>query len=353
MTDLVESSTWSPGIRQFETSDPVEGGPDGIDNVPLRQLANRTRFLKDAQDALAEAKNPYPQYATIVQMQDAIKALVASAPGALDTLNELAAALGNDPNFATTMTNALAQKAPIESPVFTGAPKGTTAGQFDSSTRLATTAFVQASLGSVRGSYTTATSGTLGAAQAGMQVYVLVPGTTQTINFAELKDGVRMTVYANYTAAGPTTLAINGSAKFVAVTRMTDPTITLNPGEAISLVVDASNINIEVTTANLRYSAAFGASLSPNGYQKLPSGLIIQWISSISGTTDGGGNYVAALPIAYPRGQLFAICTDGGNGGWVFTTTSIPAGSVTIQGISAGAVRANTQFFARLFSIGY
>lgn len=39
-----------------------------------------------------------------------INALIAAAPGALDTLNELAAALGDDPNFATTMTNALALK---------------------------------------------------------------------------------------------------------------------------------------------------------------------------------------------------------------------------------------------------
>ena len=46
--------------------------------------------------------------------------LVASAPSALDTLNELAAALGNDANFATTVTTALAGKAPIASPSFTG-----------------------------------------------------------------------------------------------------------------------------------------------------------------------------------------------------------------------------------------
>jgi hypothetical protein len=41
----------------------------------------------------------------------AINALIADAPGALDTLNELAAALGDDPNFATTITNAIALKA--------------------------------------------------------------------------------------------------------------------------------------------------------------------------------------------------------------------------------------------------
>lgn len=39
--------------------------------------------------------------------------LVASAPGALDTLNELATALANDPNFAATMTTALAGKQPL------------------------------------------------------------------------------------------------------------------------------------------------------------------------------------------------------------------------------------------------
>ncbi|MGY2505304.1 hypothetical protein ACW9HV_30615, partial [Pseudomonas azotoformans] len=48
---------------------------------------------------------------TASAIQGAISALVGSSPAALDTLNELAAALGNDPNFATTMTNALANKA--------------------------------------------------------------------------------------------------------------------------------------------------------------------------------------------------------------------------------------------------
>ncbi|EFC1798681.1 phage tail protein [Escherichia coli] len=50
------------------------------------------------------------QIATTAFVKSAIAALVASSPAALDTLNELAAALGNDPNFATTMTNALAGK---------------------------------------------------------------------------------------------------------------------------------------------------------------------------------------------------------------------------------------------------
>ncbi|SLM61281.1 MULTISPECIES: phage tail protein [Dickeya] len=54
------------------------------------------------------------QLATTAFVKGAIEALVASSPEALNTLNELAAALGNNPNFATTMTNALANKQPLD-----------------------------------------------------------------------------------------------------------------------------------------------------------------------------------------------------------------------------------------------
>ncbi|EPS9298785.1 TPA: phage tail protein [Escherichia coli] len=54
------------------------------------------------------------QIATTAFVKSAIAAMVGSAPAALDTLNELAAALGNDPNFATTMLNALAGKQPLD-----------------------------------------------------------------------------------------------------------------------------------------------------------------------------------------------------------------------------------------------
>lgn len=50
------------------------------------------------------------QLATTAFVQAAISALIDAAPAALDTLNELAAALGDDPNFAATVTSALASK---------------------------------------------------------------------------------------------------------------------------------------------------------------------------------------------------------------------------------------------------
>ena len=55
------------------------------------------------------------QIATTAFVQAAVSALINGAPGALDTLNELATALGSDANFSTTITNALAGKLAIAS----------------------------------------------------------------------------------------------------------------------------------------------------------------------------------------------------------------------------------------------
>ena len=59
-------------------------------------------------------------YATQTYVNNAVSALVDSAPGTLDTLNELAAALGDDPNFATTVTNSIATKLPLAGGTMTG-----------------------------------------------------------------------------------------------------------------------------------------------------------------------------------------------------------------------------------------
>jgi hypothetical protein len=50
------------------------------------------------------------QYATHTEVTSAINALISSAPTALDTINELAAALGDDANYAATVTTALSNK---------------------------------------------------------------------------------------------------------------------------------------------------------------------------------------------------------------------------------------------------
>ena len=70
------------------------------------------------------------QIASTAFVMSAIAALVDSSPDALNTLNELAAALGNDPNFATTMTNALAGKQPKDATLTALAGLATAADRF-------------------------------------------------------------------------------------------------------------------------------------------------------------------------------------------------------------------------------
>ncbi|HHQ8977724.1 TPA: prophage tail fiber N-terminal domain-containing protein, partial [Escherichia coli] len=70
------------------------------------------------------------QIASTAYVMAAIAALVDSSPDALNTLNELAAALGNDPNFATTMTSALAGKQPKDATLTALAGLATAADRF-------------------------------------------------------------------------------------------------------------------------------------------------------------------------------------------------------------------------------
>jgi hypothetical protein len=69
----------------------------------------------------AAANTNTTQVATTAYVQTEITDLIAAAPGALDTLNELASALGNDAAFSTTVTNSLATKLPLAGGTMSGA----------------------------------------------------------------------------------------------------------------------------------------------------------------------------------------------------------------------------------------
>ncbi|WP_420910743.1 phage tail protein [Pectobacterium polaris] len=200
MANLSEQESWIDGIYQLETSDPVVAGPGGISNRQAEQLASRTAYLKKMQETTGDsvqkhlaASDPHSQYApknspaltgtptapttaqtanntqiaTTAFVKSAIAALISGSPAALDTLQELANALGNDPHFSTTVVNAIAdvktdvanklnahasildahpQYAPKASPAFTGTPTAPTAASGSNDTQLATTAFVKAAV---------------------------------------------------------------------------------------------------------------------------------------------------------------------------------------------------------------
>lgn len=156
MAFLTELMEWVAGIRRIEKDDPVEGGEDGISNIQAKQLAARTNWLKQqveaAQGDMAAhlvAADPHAQYATEAWVAAQLDAVIEGAPGSLNTLNELAAAMGDDPNFAATVINQLALKAPLSSPAFTDAPTAPTPQIEENSTRLATTSWVRTAMSSI------------------------------------------------------------------------------------------------------------------------------------------------------------------------------------------------------------
>ena len=134
MANLTEISNWEDGIYRIETSDPVLGGEEGIANKSIKQLANRTKYLKGQVDNINRERTGYAtktspafigvptaptaaastnnaQIATTAFVKTAIAALVGSAPAALDTLEELARALAGDANLKATLLAEIAKKA--------------------------------------------------------------------------------------------------------------------------------------------------------------------------------------------------------------------------------------------------
>jgi hypothetical protein len=110
------NGTWTAWV-QLETTagaqtkvDTHNAATTGIHGATSAATANKL-VIRDANGrAKVAAPSADDDIALLSTVKTLIANLVASSPAALDTLNELAAALGNDPNFATTMTNALAAK---------------------------------------------------------------------------------------------------------------------------------------------------------------------------------------------------------------------------------------------------
>jgi len=94
-------------------------------SVGLANVDNTSDALKPVSTAQATAIATAKSEA-IADATSQVNALLTGAPAALNTLDELAAALGDDANFAGTVTTSLGLKAPLASPTFTGTVAGIT-----------------------------------------------------------------------------------------------------------------------------------------------------------------------------------------------------------------------------------
>lgn len=247
---------------------------------------------KDSPTLTGMPKTPTPPagnnstlIASTAFVQAAILALIGGAPATLDTLKEIAAAINNDPNFSTTINNALALKAPLASPALTGTPTAPTAAQTVNNTQIATTAFVKAAIAGLVGSS---------------------PEALDTLNelAAALGNDPNFATTVMNALAGKQPL---------------DATLTNLSGKSVSALLqylglgEAAKRNVGTGENQIPDMASFSGVRDYYGKQLLPGGLILQWLTipssaAAKAVTLNNGNYqLSGYKWPQSFGVLFAV----------------------------------------------
>lgn len=325
-----------------------------------------------------EAGNNTTQVATTAFVQAALTALINGAPATLDTLKEIAAAINNDPNFSTTINNALALKAPLSSPALTGTPTAPTAAQSVNNTQIATTAFVKSAIAGMVGSapaaldtlnelaaalgndpnFATTMLNALAGKQpldntltnlsgkdvAGLLTYLGLP---ELLNLKRDKTDNRFSTFVFESGRPEDSLwlaydeqkkqfaiafKVDGAAKYVYLQNKggslaLEEQVTAQAILTKLLQVDGSGSGLDADLVR-GLPADFGSSPSTNGYQKLPSGMIIQWGMSGATPTD----VYVKFPVAFTRPPLFIGESSPGGGQMTSVWT---ANAITNVGFNA------------------
>ncbi len=310
--------------------------------------------------------NNTTQAASTAFVQATVAALIASAPGALDTLNELAAALGNDPNFAATMTNALALKAPLASPAFTGVPTGPTAALLDISQKLATTDFVkQAGWTFPSGTATVAVGTTLTPYCIGRITYV--SGAGAWAGAVTLPSGVPLgSVFTIAVGNGQGTLTVNAPAvagSYLAIGTSQYSSIQVKYTEVPLVVVCVAEGVYAVLSGGNSTAFDYQASKTVIGWRRAPNGFIEQWGSLVLPAPVSTAPVNVTFPMAFPNACLSLVASIGvgiadydANAEYRLCKQSVGHGAATLVGFEGQAFIDNYTYHNRTVqwkAIGY
>ncbi len=209
--------------------------------------------------------------------------LVDSAPGTLDTLNELAAALGDDPNYATTITNALAAKLSLSGGTMTGViamgtNKITGLGTPTAATDATTKAYIDDVFGSTTAAASSATAAATSATSAANSANAAVTSATSASNSAGAA-ATSATSAANSASAAVTSAT---SASNSASAASTSATSAANSASAA-----ATSATAAATSAT---SSASSATASANSANSASASAVLanDWATLTSGPVAGG-----------------------------------------------------------------
>jgi phage-related tail fiber protein len=262
MADLPEQNEWAAGIYQLETSDPVLGGPDGIDNLQGKQLANRTRWLKDQIDKIVDG---------VTNVGKAVR-------------------------LATARTLSI-----------TGA--GTGSASFDGSANAAIE-LTLANSGATAGTYTKVTVNAKGLVTAGA---ALAAADIPTLSWSKITSG-KPTTLAGYGVTDAYTKSQSDASAQSIVTQSKATQAQVNAGELDTVWVSPKTMKW-----------GFSYSFTTNGYIVFPTwllGIAFMWGHA---QTNASGVGATTFPLAFPTAcwhvvgtgrattaALMGIC--GGNG---------------------------------------
>lgn len=213
----------------------------------------------------------------------------------------------------------------------------TAPAQFDNSSQLASTSFVQASLGNRSGYLVLNAATTLTAANAGMYVYCTATATYTLPNPATLTPGTSF--YIQSSATTTATITTTGGVTINGPSGTGTTTMILQPAVACEFITSGTNW--------VAVGGSGSASLAASGYQKLPSGLIIQWGSTGAGSASSDATQT--IPIAFPSIFLHVFITSN------YTVGSGGIGYAAAQPVSLSTFtwRNSTTNSYRYLAVGY
>ena len=235
-----------------------------------------------------------------------------------------------------------------------GNGRALTPAQFDNSTKIATTEFVKRQGMQSRSFIVIDSATTLTEAHAGASIFM--SGNTSytvTLPLAEtMPPGARIEFFFSSTA-GTQTIQRQGSDIIYLGGAGTHTSVAGSIGDSITFVTNGANWYGVSGSLQMGKASAFGNFMNANGYQKLPSGLIIQWGTTAQFGSLTSGIVTSTLPITFPNAALQAVVSDSSN---ATSKMALGVDSLGVSSISISYFRllgSATSHTGRWFAVGW
>ena len=234
-------------------------------------------------------------------------------------------------------------QAPLASPTFTGTPAAPTPSSADNSTRLATTAYVQTGL-ATKAALAGSSGQVFSVANAASSSQAVPLGQAQS-TFAALTGSSTQTFsVANAVSSSQAVPLGQAQSTFAALAGSSAQTFSVSPGASTNQAVNFGQ---------------FASSLSANGYQILPGGLILQWgITSAFPTGASTSSVTGTFPVNFPNNAFVIVGTPDNLAASTWDELAVMNTSLTTSGYTFYIGTANSSrsigntVHVRWFAIG-